>query len=524
MIEHLLLFFALLAIIIALVMVSNRLKVAYPVLLVLGGLAISFVPNLPSIKIDPELIFIIFLPPLLYEAAWANSLKELYKWRRTIGSFAFIVVFISAAAVALIANLVIPGFSLALGFMLGAIVSPPDAVSTAAILKFVKAPRRISAILEGESLLNDASSLIIFRFAAVAVTTGQFVWYKAATTFLWMVAGGVLVGLVVALAAYFLHKILPTDENSETIMTITTPYIMYILAEELGASGVLAVVCGGLYLSTKRIEIFTASARIHAMPVWNNLIFLLNGLAFTMIGLDLPEILAGLKRSGVSLFEAVSYGVLVTAVLIVIRLMSSYGAVYITMFMKRYISVADDRNPGKAAPFIVGWAGMRGVVSLAAALSIPAMAGSEPFPHRDLILFITFVVILLTLVVQGLTLPLIIKSVKFPDFNDHMPNELSRIKIIKALAEASLKFKKEKFVGDEKFLFQKFEEFWNFELESKKFEISDETRQRYFEILEEQRKALCELNKDPKIDEEVIRTFLYHIDLEEQRWQPHSEH
>ena len=252
MIEHLLLFFALLAIIVALVMVSNRLKIAYPVLLVLGGLAISFVPNLPSIKIDPELIFIIFLPPLLYEAAWANSLKELYKWRRTIGSFAFIVVFVSAAAVALIANLVIPGFSLALGFMLGAIVSPPDAVSTAAILKFVKAPRRISAILEGESLLNDASSLIIFRFAAVAVTTGQFVWYKAATTFLWMVAGGVL-----------------------------------------------AVVCGGLYLSTKRNEIFTASARIHAMPVWNNFIFLLNGFAFTMIGLDLPEILAGLKHSGV---------------------------------------------------------------------------------------------------------------------------------------------------------------------------------------------------------------------------------
>ena len=477
MIEHLLLFFALLAIIITLVMVSNRLKVAYPVLLVLGGLAISFVPNLPSIKIDPELIFIIFLPPLLYEAAWANSLKELFKWRRMIGSFAFIVVFISAAAVAVIANLVIPG-----------------------------------------------SSLIIFRFAAVAVTTGQFVWYKAATTFLWMVAGGVLAGLVVALAAYFLHKILPTDENSDTIMTITTPYIMYILAEELGASGVLAVVCGGLYLSTKRTEIFTASARIHAMPVWNNFIFLLNGLAFTMIGLDLPEILSGLKRSGVSLLEAVSYGVLVTAVLIVIRLMASYGAVYITMFMKRFISVADDRNPGKATPFIVGWAGMRGVVSLAAALSIPAMAGSEPFPHRDLILFITFVVILLTLVVQGLSLPLLIKSVKFPDFNDHMPNELARIKIKKALAQASLKFKNEKFANEENFLLKKLEEVWNFELESENFEISDETRQRYFEILEEQRKALCELNKDPKIDEEVIRTFLYHIDLEEQRWRAHSEH
>jgi len=524
MIEHLLLFLALLAIIIALVMISNSLKVAYPVLLVLGGLAISFVPNLPTIRIDPELIFIIFLPPLLYEAAWANSIKELYKWRRVIGSFAFIVVFISAAAVAVIANLVIPGFSLALGFMLGAIVSPPDAVSTAAILKFVKAPRRISAILEGESLLNDASSLIIFRFAAVAVTTGQFIWYKAAASFVWMVAGGVLVGLVVALVAYFLHRILPTDENSDTIMTITTPYVMYILAEELGASGVLAVVCGGLYLSTKRNEILTASTMIHAVPVWNNFIFLLNGLAFTMIGLDLPQILDGLKHSGVSLLEALSYGVLVTAVLIVVRLMASYGAVYITMFMKRFISVADDRNPGKATPFIVGWAGMRGVVSLAAALSIPAMAGSEPFPHRDLILFITFVVILLTLVVQGLTLPLLIKSVKFPDFNDHMPNELARIKIKKAIAEASLKFQSEKFFNEEIFLFQKLKEVWNFELSNENFEISDEAWQTYFEILNEQRKALLELNKDPKIDEEIIRTFLYRIDLEEQRWQEHKEH
>ena len=210
--------------------------------------------------------------------------------------------------------------------------------------------------------------------------------------------------------------------------------------------------------------------------------------------------------------------------LIVIRLIASYGAVYITIFMKRFISVADDRNPGKATPFIVGWAGMRGVVSLATALSIPAMAGSEPFPHRDLILFITFVVILLTLVVQGLTLPLLIKSVKFPDFNDHMPNELAKIKIKKAIAEASLKFQSEKFCDEENFLFQKLKEVWNFELSNENFKISDETRQRYFEILEEQRKALCELNKDPKIDEEVIRTFLYHIDLEEQRWRAHSEH
>ena len=230
MTEKFLLFLGLLALIIALIMLANRLKIAYPILLVLGGLAISFVPNLPHVRIDPQLIFIVFLPPLLYEAAWAVSFKEFWKWRRVIGGFAFVVVFITAAAVALVANWLIPGFSLALGFLLGAIVSPPDAVSAAAILKFVKVPKRVSAILEGESLLNDASSLIIFRFAAVAVTTGQFIWYEAAGSFVWMIAGGVGAGLAVAFVVCRLHKILPFDANMDTILTLMTPYAMYILA------------------------------------------------------------------------------------------------------------------------------------------------------------------------------------------------------------------------------------------------------------------------------------------------------
>ena len=177
-------------------MLAKKIKVAYPVLLVLAGVVICAIPGTPKIKIDPDLIFIIFLPPLLYEAAWSTSWKELWRWRRIVFSFAFIVVFFTATSIAFVANYFIPGFSLALGFLLGGIVSPPDAVSAGAILKFVKVPKRFASILEGESLLNDASSLIIFRFAMIAVATGQFVWQQAALNFVWMVIGGVGAGLV----------------------------------------------------------------------------------------------------------------------------------------------------------------------------------------------------------------------------------------------------------------------------------------------------------------------------------------
>ncbi|WP_313002684.1 cation:proton antiporter, partial [Chryseobacterium gleum] len=198
MVENFIYYLGLVLVIIGSIMLANRLKVAYPIILVIAGLLISFIPGLPVLKIDPELIFIIFLPPLLYEAAFAVSWKEIWKMRRIITSFAFIVVFLTAISVAFAANLYIPGFSLALGFVLGGIVSPPDAVSAGAILKFVKVPKNLSTVLEGESLFNDASSLIIFRFAMVAVATGQFLWQDAALSFGWMVFGGLGIGVVLA--------------------------------------------------------------------------------------------------------------------------------------------------------------------------------------------------------------------------------------------------------------------------------------------------------------------------------------
>ena len=521
MLEHFPFYLAMIVLIILLIMLGNKIKVAYPVLLVLAGLAISFIPGIPPLKIDPDLIFVIFLPPLLYEAAWANSWKELWHWRRIIASFAFVVVFLTAISVAFSANAYIPGFTLALGFVLGGIVSPPDAVSAGAILKFVKVPKRMSSILEGESLLNDASSLIIFSFAITAVHTGEFVWYKATLSFVWMVLGGVGVGLLVGLIFMKAHKLLPTDVNMDIILTFVAPYAMYIVAEEMHSSGVLAVVSGGLFLSYHRHKFLKGSSRLRGENVWQSLVFLLNGIVFLLIGLDLPEIVAGLKAEGISFYEATGYGLLISFVLIAGRMLAAYGAVIVTLIMSNFITVAD-RNPGYKAPLLLGWTGMRGVVSLAAALSIPvAFTDGMIFPQRNLILYITFVVILVTLVLQGLTLPLLIKKVKIPEFNDHVPEEEAEVQLRTALARESLDYinQHHKAELEHNVWLRKLTDQWRNQLTpDESADVPEGDKLIYKNILEKQRQLLLQTNKnEQRMDEEIIRKFLHQIDLEEEK-------
>lgn len=521
MIEDFPFYLSLIVAIILLIMLANKIKVAYPVLLVVAGLLISFIPGIPMIKIDPELIFIIFLPPLLYEAAWAISWKELWKWRRIIGSFAFVVVFLTAITVAFVANHFIPGFSLALGFLLGGIVSPPDAVSASAILKFVKVPKRMSSILEGESLLNDASSLIIFRFAMVAVATGQFIWQDAVLSFSWMLIGGIGIGVLLGFVFMKAHKYLPTDANMDTILTIVAPYAMYIAAEEVHSSGVLAVVSGGLLLSNNRFSFLGTSSRLRGVNVWESLAFVLNGLVFLLIGLDLPEIIYGLE--GVSLSSAIGYGLLITAVLVVVRILSAYGAVLVTLVARNFINVADTRSPGFKAPIIMGWTGMRGVVSLAAALSIPThlYAGGPAFPQRNLVLFITFIVILTTLLVQGLTLPSLIKKINLPSFNDYLSDEDADNHIKRGIARHTLDHIKEN--HNALFLrshfLQQIHEKWQGKIDDDAdVQLSPEVREAYLDVLNEQRMWLIGQNHDNiDLNEDVIRKHLMKIDLEEER-------
>ena len=515
----------LLAMVVAIVlieMLATKIKVAYPVLLVVAGLLISFIPGLPPVHVKPDLIFFLVLPPLLFEAAWSVSFKEMKRWWRIIGSFAFLVVFFTAFTVAIVANYMIPGFTLALGFLLGGIVSPPDAVSTGAITKFVSIPRTTRSILEGESLLNDASSLIIFRFALVAVGTGQFIWHQAALSFVWMVLGGSGIGLLLSWLFVKAHKWLPTDAPSDTVFTIIEPYILYWVAEELHSSGVLAVVCGGLYMSTHRMFFLNSTSRIKGFSVWESFVYILNGLVFFVIGIGLPDIVNGLKANGIPLRTAIWDGVLITAILIVARIISSYVALISTIIFRPSVTPRfDDRRRMWLLPLLLGWTGMRGVVSLAAALSIPVvMSNGNVFPQRNLILFVTFMVILLTLLLQGLTLPYFVRRSRLFEITNEPPDEEVTAKLVAGLRQHTYLFLKDKyeqeltgFGGLQKML-QHWEEKMN---DGNAKPMTGKMKMIYLQMLDSQRQFLTEQNKDIHIDEEIIRTHLYKIDLEEEK-------
>jgi CPA1 family monovalent cation:H+ antiporter len=408
--DNLLLIVSLLFIISMLAMLSDKLRISYPIFLVLAGLGISLIPGIPIIQLDPDIVFIIFLPPLLYSAAWYTPWHEFWQMRRPIGMLGLGLVLCTALAIAWFSNWLIPDFSLALGFLLGGIISPPDAVAATSVLQNVRVPRPVVTILEGESLVNDASSLIIFRFALAAIFTGKFVFWQASVDFLLVIVMGIVIGLAIAHIAYAIHRWLPTTSSIDTAITLISPYLMYITAEHFHYSGVLAVVSGGLFLSFRSHDIFSYDSRLQSQSVWNVLIFLLNGVVFILIGLQLPGIIRGLGEY--SLHAAIRYGLAISVVTIIIRLLWVYPGAYLPRILNRRIR-KKERAPGWKSIFLIGWSGMRGVVSLASALAIPiTLSSGEAFPHRNMILFITFCVILSTLVVQGLTLPLIIRWLK----------------------------------------------------------------------------------------------------------------
>ena len=515
---------AMVAAIVLLEMLATKLRVAYPIVLVVAGLLISFIPGLPAIKVNPELIFFIVLPPLLSEAAWNISFKEMKKWYRIIGSFAFLVVLFTALAVAVVANQYIPGFSIALGFLLGGIVSPPDAVSAGAISKFVKIPKSTATLLEGESLLNDASSLIIFRFALVAIGTGQFIWQEAALNFVWMIIGGSGIGLLLGWFFVQMHRILPTDASSDIAFTIIEPYCMYWVGEEIHSSGVLAVVVGGLYMANRSMIFLNSASRIMGYNVWESFIFILNGIVFLIIGLDLPEIVAGIRSEGIPLRTAIGYGLLVTGVLILARIISAYTAMLATYLFRRSVFPrAGSRRQKLLIPLLLGWTGMRGVVSLAAALAVPVtLNNGQNFPHRNLILFITFIVILLTLLLQGLTLPFLINRSKLFEavsFNTE-PEDIAAEKIRRGLKEHTHHFLRTKLDGEWKgnLHVQRLLQHWEEKAKTPDEDWRNEkTKKMYFEMLNSQRAFLMQANRDPSLNEEIVRHQLYLIDLEEER-------
>ncbi len=403
------------AILIGLSAIADKIKLPYPILLVGVGLVIGFAPALPDLALDPEIVFLIFLPPLLYDAAFKTSWHEFKTSIRPISTLAITLVFFTTVTVAIAAHYCIPGFSWPLAFVLGAIVSPPDAVAATSITKGLGLNKKVITILEGESLLNDASALIAYRYAVAAVTTGAFVFWKASLEFFLVAGGGIAVGIVIGYIFVLVHKKITHNPVVETSLTLLAPYIAYLAAERLHVSGVLSVVCAGLLVTWRAPEIFSYQTRMRTRVVWDTIIFLLNGIVFILIGLQLPVILNNIK--GYSFLQLLGYGLLISLVTIIVRIVWVFAGVYNhRLFSRKQKPLAEGEavsTPGETPwknVLIVAWTGTRGVVSLATAMALPfTLNNGSPFPNRHIILFLTFVVIFVTLVVQGLTLPLLIR-------------------------------------------------------------------------------------------------------------------
>jgi monovalent cation/hydrogen antiporter len=423
----------LLIVVAALVILAKKVALPYPVLLVIGGLALGFVPGLPAVQLEPDIVFLFLLPPLLYPAAVFTSWRDFRANLSPILLLAIGLVLLTTAFVAVVTH-ALTGLPWAAAFVLGAIISPPDAAAATAITSRLRVPRKIVTVLDGESLVNDATALVAYRFAIAAMITGRFSLSEAIGRFFLVALGGTGIGLAVGWLASQVQRRLD-DPPVQMTISLLTPFTAYIPSERLHVSGVLAVVASGLFLGWRGPQILTARTRLNIFVFWEMMVFLLNGLVFVLIGLQLPRILHTL--SGHSFRQLLWLGALISGAAIVVRI----AWVLTSTNLLRLISVTlrkGDPYPEWQNAAIVAWTGMRGVVSLAAALAVPlTLSDGSPFPGRDYILFITFCVILATLVLQGLSLPALIRRLGVVD--DGLANVEERTARLKA-NEAALAY------------------------------------------------------------------------------------
>jgi monovalent cation/hydrogen antiporter len=409
-IHHLELTLLLLVLLVAgLATLAQRFKIPYPIVLFIGGVVLSLVPHLPRVALNPDVVFLVVLPPLLYVGGFNTSWRDFHKNLVSILMLAFGLVGFTVFGIALGTGWLIPGFDYRLGAVLGAVVSTTDAIAAGAIAKRLGLPRRIVDVLEGESLVNDASGLLALQFAVALVVAGtRPPPGLAMLELMWLISGGVSVGL---LAAFLIHKasLNITDSPVEITLSLATPYMAYLAAEGIHASGVLSVVVCGLYLGRKNSETLSINARLDSSAVWKTLEFGLNGLVFILMGLQLPLILSGIHN--LSAGQLARYGATFAILVIVLRIIWVYPGAAIAYWIRHHLLHQEGAKPTGKQIFIVAWTGMRGVLSLAAAISLPTvLEDGSPFPQRNVIIFLTFCVIFATLVLQGLTLPAVIRK------------------------------------------------------------------------------------------------------------------
>ena len=508
---------ALLVIVAALVTVSRKIRVPYPVLLLLGGLVVGLVPGIPRFELDPEIVFLVVLPPLLYVSAFLTPIRDFKTNLKNIASLAVGLVAASAGVVAAAAMVLVPGMTWPLAVALGAIVSPPDAVAATAIAQRLAVPRRIVSILEGESLLNDGTALTIYRAAVGAAAAVAVSVIGSLASFVFVALGGILIGLVVGWIVVWVRTRID-DTPVEITISLLTPYAAYLPAEALGVSGVLAAVTAGLFIGRRSSQIMGSEARLAGRATWESLVFLLNGIVFLSIGFQIGSISRQMDRT--TLLQLAAVGILVSAALIAVR------ALWVIGMSVRELLSDDQRRTRLRESLVLSWAGMRGVVSLAAALALPVSLPGSALPARDAIIVITFTVILVTLVGQGLTLPLVIRALRLGSDSDegheesHARQELIE-QALRRIDELEKKWPDHKPLIDQlRTSYQHRAEHEEQLHEAPGNEAEQELvehRQIRSDVIDAQRDALRAMRDRGAIDDDALRSIERELDLEEIR-------
>jgi CPA1 family monovalent cation:H+ antiporter len=517
--------FALLMVaVIGVVLAGRRLNVPYPIALVIGGLCISLVPGLPVIHVDPEVVFLVFLPPLLYAAAWMTSWHEFKSNLRPIFQLAVGLVLFTTITLGFAIHALIPSLPLAVAFAFGAIVSPPDAVAATAIAQQVRLPKRIITIIEGESLVNDATGLVALQFAVVAAASGTFSLGHATLEFAWLVTGGIGLGLVVGVAVAQIMRCIEEDSLVIT-MTLLAPYFAYLPAERLHVSGVLAVVTAGVYGGWRGPELLAASARLSGVAVWTMLVFVLNCVLFIVIGLQLPQVVH--EQTNYSTGQLIWYGAIASGLVILIRPLWVFPGAWLPRKLSKTLRERDPLPPWQHIT-VIAWSGMRGVVSLAAALALPMVfENGQPFPGRGLVIFLTFCVILSTLVFQGLTLPWLIRLLGIKERKSDDMERNARLRIARAGLARITELAQDPKSNDAAVqrltnIYQERVNHYTDDLAatlgwSPDHERLIVMRRLWIEALLAERRELVRLHREHGIDDELMHQIEYEIDLDETR-------
>jgi monovalent cation/hydrogen antiporter len=510
---------------------ARRLKVPYPIVLVLAGLIISFVPRMPRVPLDPNIVFVIFLPPLLYASAWAMSWREFRRNAVVIGLLAVGLVGFTVWGVAEFSDRFITALDWKAGFLLGAVISTTDAIAATSIAKSIGLPRRIVDILEGESLLNDATGLLALEIGIAIMVRGEMPTVGGGLARLaYLVAGGLVIGLVIGVVVGWMERFID-DGPVELVVSLVVPYAAYLAGERAHASGVLAVVACGIYMSRKSTRFFSPSVRLQVNGAWDALVFMLNGLVFVLIGLQLPYVLAGIHgRYGKG--TLIFYGVVFSGVLILLRMIWVFPAVKIASFVeRRWLGHTNEEELRPREVFVVGWTGMRGVLALAAAISVPEVLGDgRPFEVRNLIVFLAFCVIFVTLVLQGLTLPALIRGLGLAGATGMEPEEREARRIVLKAAIRHLEEGRKIGGAEREHLYDDLVHRYRHKLAvvggDAEGSVEGEAGESYLQLrsiaeetLQAERRTLIGLRDRGRISDDVLRTMERELDLAESQYQ-----